>query len=160
EIKKQAKAKPMLIRIHSSCLTGDLFASERCDCHKQLQYSLERISKEGGMLIYLNQEGRGIGLFNKIRAYALQEQGYDTVDANLKLGLPVDSRNYYVIASILRKLEISHIRLMTNNPSKISDLEKFGIKKIEREIMPSFEQAHNHFYLQTKRNRLNHYIDL
>lgn len=152
--------KPMLVRIHSSCLTGDMFASERCDCHKQLHYSLDLISKEGGMLIYLNQEGRGIGLFNKIKAYALQEKGYDTVDANLELGFPVDSRNYHVAASILRKLEISHIRLLTNNPNKMSDLKKFGIKTIDREIMPTFEQTHNHYYLQTKKTKLNHIIDI
>lgn len=161
-LKKEVKNqnKPMLIRIHSSCLTGDMFASERCDCHKQLHYSLEHISKEGGMLIYLNQEGRGIGLFNKIKAYALQEKGYDTVEANTMLGLPVDSRNYYVAASILRKLEINHIRLLTNNPNKINDLKKFGIKTVDREIMPSFEHPHNQFYLQTKKIKLKHDIDL
>lgn len=161
-LRKEGKSsnKPILIRIHSSCCTGDLFASERCDCHKQLHYSLERISEEGGMLIYLNQEGRGIGLFNKIKAYALQEQGYDTVQANLELGLPIDSRKYHIAASILRKLEINHVRLLTNNPNKISDLEKYGIKTVEREIMPTFEQSHNHFYLQTKKIKLNHSIDL
>lgn len=151
---------PMLVRIHSSCLTGDLFASKRCDCHNQLHYSLDRISKEGGILIYLDQEGRGIGLFNKIKAYALQEKGYDTVQANLELGLPIDSRKYFIAASILRKFEINHIRLLTNNPNKIRDLEKYGLAKVDRELIPTFEQADNLFYLQTKKDKLNHYIDL
>ena len=152
--------KPSLVRIHSSCLTGDIFSSERCDCNKQLHYSLKRISEEGGILIYLNQEGRGIGLFNKIKAYALQEKGFDTVDANLELGLPADPRKYYIAASILRKLGIKHIRLLTNNPNKIDDLEKYGIEKVEREKMPVFKQEHNQFYLQTKKFKLNHAIDL
>lgn len=152
--------QPPLVRIHSSCFTGDLFGSLRCDCHHQLHYSLERISDEGGMLIYLNQEGRGIGLLNKIRAYALQEQGYDTVDANIELGLPVDGRKYYIAASVLRQLNIQHIRLMTNNPNKINDLKKYGIEQVDREIMPTFEHEHNHFYLQTKKSRLNHVINL
>ena len=152
--------QPLLVRIHSSCFTGDLFASQRCDCHHQLHYSLDRISREGGMLIYLNQEGRGIGLLNKIRAYALQEESYDTVDANIALGLPVDSRKYYVAASVLRQLNINHIRLLTNNPNKLSDLKKYGIDNVERETMPTFEHEHNHFYLQTKKNKLNHAIKL
>jgi len=152
--------QPPLIRIHSSCLTGDLFASERCDCNKQLHYSLQRISEEGGMLIYLNQEGRGIGLFNKIKAYALQEQGHDTVEANTELGLPIDSRQYYIAASILRKKNIDHVRLMTNNPNKISDLKKYGINKVVREPMPSFRQENNQFYLETKKIKLNHMIDM
>jgi 3,4-dihydroxy 2-butanone 4-phosphate synthase/GTP cyclohydrolase II len=152
--------QPMLVRIHSSCFTGDLFASQRCDCHNQLHYSLDKISNEGGMLIYLNQEGRGIGLLNKIRAYALQEEGYDTVDANIALGLPIDSRKYYVAASVLRQLNINHIRLLTNNPNKISDLKKYGIDFVDRETMPTFEHEHNHFYLQTKKNKLNHAIKL
>lgn len=152
--------QPLLVRIHSSCFTGDLFASQRCDCHSQLHHALERISDEGGMLIYLNQEGRGIGLLNKIRAYALQEQGYDTVDANIALGLPVDSRQYYIAASVLRQLNINQIRLLTNNPNKINDLKKYGIENVEREIMPTFEHEHNHFYLQTKKSKLNHNIKL
>lgn len=154
------KKHSMLVRIHSSCFTGDLFASQRCDCHSQLHHSLERISNEGGMLIYLNQEGRGIGLLNKIRAYALQEQGYDTVDANIALGLPIDSRRYYIAASVLRHLEIKHVRLLTNNPQKINDLKKYGIETVEREIMPTFEHEHNHFYLLTKKSKLNHEIKL
>jgi 3,4-dihydroxy 2-butanone 4-phosphate synthase/GTP cyclohydrolase II len=152
--------QPLLVRIHSSCFTGDIFASKRCDCHDQLHHSLERISDEGGVLIYLNQEGRGIGLLNKVRAYALQEQGYDTVDANIKLGLPIDGRKYYIAASVLRQLNVNHVRLMTNNPNKISDLKKYGIEHVDREIMPTFAHEHNHFYLQTKQNKLNHAINL
>jgi 3,4-dihydroxy 2-butanone 4-phosphate synthase / GTP cyclohydrolase II len=152
--------QPVLVRIHSSCMTGDIFASKRCDCHQQLHYSLDRISKEGGVLIYMNQEGRGIGLFNKIKAYALQENGMDTVDANAVLGLPVDSRNYHVAAAILRKLGIEHIRLLTNNPHKISDMQQHGIHHVEREAMPSFDNQHNRFYLETKNTKLNHRITL
>ncbi|VVC77034.1 Riboflavin biosynthesis protein RibBA [Aquicella siphonis] len=152
--------QPMLVRIHSSCFTGDLFASRRCDCNKQLRYSLQRISDEGGVLIYLNQEGRGIGLFNKIRAYALQEKGYDTVQANEKLGLPVDSRKYYIAANILKNLNINEIRLMTNNPGKVRDLKKYGIKHVERIHMPAFADQHNQFYLQTKKAKLNHDINM
>lgn len=148
-----------LVRIHSSCLTGDLFASKRCDCHKQLHYSLQRISEEGGLLIYLNQEGRGIGLFNKIKAYALQEQGFDTVDANTELGLPVDSRKYVIAAHILRNLKINHVRLLTNNPNKVDDLKNYGVSHVDREAMPSFDHEYNHFYLKTKKLKLKHIID-
>ncbi|MBX3709136.1 MAG: 3,4-dihydroxy-2-butanone-4-phosphate synthase [Gammaproteobacteria bacterium] len=151
---------PLLLRIHSSCFTGDLFASMRCDCNNQLHHSLQRISEEGGMLIYLNQEGRGIGLFNKIKAYHLQEKGYDTVEANEKLGLPIDSRKYYIAANILHTLNIKHIKLLTNNPHKIDSLKKYGIDKIDIEPMPSFEQKYNHFYLKTKKLKLQHNINL
>ena len=157
--KLHAVNEPRLVRIHSSCVTGDLFASKRCDCNKQLHYALERIGKEGGTLIYLNQEGRGIGLFNKIRAYALQEQGLDTVQANEALGLPVDSRTYYLAANILRNRQCAHIRLLTNNPNKVSDLLKYGIAQVEREPMPSFQNEHNHHYLKTKSEKLHHAIN-
>lgn len=156
---KNDATKATLVRMHSSCITGDLFASERCDCQKQLHYSLQRLSEEGGILIYLNQEGRGIGLFNKIRAYALQQEGYDTVEANLELGLPVDSRKYYIAANILRKLNINHIRLLTNNPQKIAGLQNSGIINVEREPMPSFKHTNNQTYLNTKKTKLNHFID-
>lgn len=152
--------QPCLVRIHSSCLTGDLFCSKRCDCNKQLHYSLERISTEGGMLIYLNQEGRGIGLLNKIKAYALQEQGLDTVEANEKLGLPVDSRDYFLAANILRQRQIAHIKLLTNNPIKVADLQKYGIEKVEREAIPSFHNEHNERYLKTKMVKLKHAINI
>lgn len=145
-----------IVRIHSSCLTGDLFMSLRCDCHHQLKYSLSKINTEGGILIYLNQEGRGIGLFNKIKAYALQESGLDTLEANQKLGLPVDAREYYIAANILRNQHISHIRLLTNNMEKIKALMKYGIQSIERLPIPIFSNTHNLFYLETKKEKLNH----
>jgi 3,4-dihydroxy 2-butanone 4-phosphate synthase / GTP cyclohydrolase II len=151
--------EPLLIRIHSSCMTGDLFGSERCDCKKQLEYSLQRISKEGGMLIYLNQEGRSIGLFNKIKAYSLQEKGFDTVNANEHLGLPIDARKYYIAANLLKNRNITHIRLLTNNPLKINDIKKYGITHATQEIMPIFCNEHNKNYLITKKEKLNHQID-
>jgi 3,4-dihydroxy 2-butanone 4-phosphate synthase/GTP cyclohydrolase II len=148
--------KSPLVRIHSCCMTGDLFGSERCDCKQQLHYSLTRISEEGGILIYLNQEGRGIGLLNKIKAYALQENGFDTVDANHELGWSADARKYYIAAQILRDLKIESIRLLTNNPHKINDLKKYGITDITREpiIIPS--NPHNENYLLTKQKKLQH----
>jgi 3,4-dihydroxy 2-butanone 4-phosphate synthase/GTP cyclohydrolase II len=147
-----------LVRIHSSCLTGDLFASLRCDCNKQLHYSLAKIQNEGGILIYLQQEGRGIGLFNKIKAYALQENGFDTIEANQELGLPIDSRQYHIAANILRNRNISRVRLLTNNLAKVSALEKFGIEVTDREAVPIFCNQHNKKYLQAKKEKLNHAI--
>ncbi|HSW93490.1 MAG TPA: 3,4-dihydroxy-2-butanone-4-phosphate synthase [Gammaproteobacteria bacterium] len=149
---------PTLVRVHSCCITGDLFGSERCDCNQQLNDSLKKISEEGGILIYLNQEGRGIGLFNKIRAYALQEKGFDTIEANQKLGMPIDARDYFIAANILRNRGIHHIRLLTNNPDKISSLKKYGIASVEREKMGVFCTPHNQHYLQVKKNRLNHFV--
>lgn len=148
--------KPVPVRVHSSCVTGDLFASERCDCHQQLHHSLKEISKSGGILIYLQQEGRGIGLFNKIKAYALQEQGFDTVEANVQLGLPIDSRQYHIAATILRNMNCTTISLLTNNPAKIAELEKFGIT-VTRTPMPTFATEMNRGYLQTKQTKLDHY---
>lgn len=147
-----------LVRIHSSCLTGDVFGSLRCDCHDQLQYSLDKISAEGGIIIYLNQEGRDIGLFNKIKAYSLQDQGHDTVTANHFLGLPEDNRNYFIAAQILRNLHINHIRLLTNNPRKVADLHKYGIEHIKREKIIMDPNQHNKYYLETKKMKLNHFI--
>jgi 3,4-dihydroxy 2-butanone 4-phosphate synthase/GTP cyclohydrolase II len=121
-----------LVRIHSECITGDIFGSCKCDCGKQLQQSLAQIGKEGGVLIYLRQEGRGIGLANKLKAYALQEQGYDTVDANLQLGFPADNRDYAAAFQILKYLGIESLRLLTNNPKKVESLEKYGLKVFER----------------------------
>lgn len=152
--------RPTLVRVHSSCTTGDLFSSRQCDCNRQFHYALQRITEEGGMMIYLNQEGRGIGLFNKIKAYALQqEQGFDTVEANQQLGLPIDSRKYYIAANILRNRNIDHIRLLTNNAAKIADLKKYGISQVDRVLMPSFHNEHNHHYLKTKMMKLNHAIN-
>ncbi|HSW68924.1 MAG TPA: 3,4-dihydroxy-2-butanone-4-phosphate synthase [Gammaproteobacteria bacterium] len=156
--KNFASSIPPLVRIHSCCITGDLFGSERCDCHQQLNYSLKKISQEGGILIYLNQEGRGIGLFNKIKAYALQEKGLDTIEANQKLGMPADAREYFLAANILRNRGIYHVRLLTNNPAKAEGLKKYGIT-IEYEKMPIFCSAHNKNYLYTKKMKLNHFIN-
>ncbi|MFZ2315909.1 MAG: 3,4-dihydroxy-2-butanone-4-phosphate synthase [Gammaproteobacteria bacterium] len=155
-----ANNKPLLVRIHSACVTGDIFSSQRCDCHQQLHYSLKRISEEGGMLIYLNQEGRGIGLFNKIKAYALQENGLDTVEANEKLGLPADLRQYHIAANILRNHNVPAIRLLTNNPDKVNSLKKHGFENVEREAMPIFQNEHNEKYLKTKKEKLKHDINL
>lgn len=149
---------PTLVRLHSMCTTGDLFASKRCDCHRELHYSLERISTEGGVLIYLNQEGRGIGLFNKMKTYALQDHGLDTVEANVHLGLPIDSRDYSIAANVLRLHDMKQIRLLTNNPSKAEGLVKYGIQ-VEVEPMPVFFNDCNQQYLLTKKNKLNHTIN-
>lgn len=147
-----------LVRIHSACTTGDIFASQRCDCHAQLRFSLEAIGKEGGMLIYLAQEGRGIGLFNKIKAYALQDLGLDTVEANLHLNLPADARQYYLAAQVLREKNWQAFRLLTNNPAKLEGLAKYGVTGAVREPMPIFRNAHNNRYLETKEFKLNHLI--
>jgi 3,4-dihydroxy 2-butanone 4-phosphate synthase/GTP cyclohydrolase II len=153
---KSNMQQPPLVRLHSCCMTGDLFGSERCDCQQQLHFALEKISAEGGVLIYLNQEGRGIGLINKIKAYSLQEQGFDTVDANHELGWLADLRTYHVAAQILRDLKFTSIRLMTNNPHKIADLKKYGIKNIIRVPIEIPSNKHNKDYLLTKQNKLNH----
>ncbi|HFK5877417.1 TPA: 3,4-dihydroxy-2-butanone-4-phosphate synthase [Legionella pneumophila] len=147
-----------LVRIHSECITGDVFGSRKCDCGKQLELSLSQIGAEGGILIYLRQEGRGIGLANKLKAYALQEQGFDTVDANLELGLPADDRDYAVAYQILKYLGVEALRLLTNNPLKIASLERYGMKITQRiplEIKPSRE---NHCYLKTKKIKLGHLL--
>lgn len=149
-----------LVRIHSECITGDVFGSCRCDCGKQLDASLALIAAEGGVLIYLRQEGRGIGLANKLKAYALQEEGLDTVDANLKLGLPADGRSYAIAYQILKYLGIPAVRLLTNNPEKVKALEALGIQVAERlsiEIEPTSE---NYRYLQTKKEKLGHLLTL
>ena len=153
------KSEPILVRVHSSCQTGDIFHSQKCDCYQQLQYSLKKLSKEGGILIYLQQEGRGVGLTNKIKAYALQEQGMDTVSANIKLGLPCDLREYHIAANILRNRGLGSIRLLTNNPKKAEELKKFGIEDIDITPMPIFCNKHNHKYLQTKKEKLGHSIN-
>lgn len=149
-----------LVRIHSSCITGDVFGSLRCDCSQQLQYALQRIGSEGGMLIYLNQEGRGVGLLNKIKAYALQEQGFDTVDANQHLGLPIDAREYYLAANILRNHNINNVSLLTNNPQKAAGLNKYGINNVTPVPMPVFCTQNNKNYLLTKKSKLHHDIEV
>ncbi|MFH1409272.1 MAG: GTP cyclohydrolase II [Nanoarchaeota archaeon] len=148
---------PALVRVHSECLTGDVFHSLRCDCHDQLIKSMERIEKEGeGVVIYLAQEGRGIGLLNKIKAYHLQEQGLDTLDANIHLGFDADEREYWEAAHILRALGITKIRLMTNNPDKIEQLEKLGLNVVERVSHTIEPNEHNKGYLKTKKERFLH----
>ncbi|MEU9881577.1 bifunctional 3,4-dihydroxy-2-butanone-4-phosphate synthase/GTP cyclohydrolase II [Streptomyces phaeochromogenes] len=148
----------VLVRVHSECLTGDIFHSLRCDCGPQLEASLERIQAEGrGIVVYLRgHEGRGIGLLSKLRAYELQEQGHDTLDANLELGLPADARDYAAGAQILEDLGVRSLRLMTNNPEKTDALVRHGLKVIHREPMPVQAGEHNLRYLRTKRDRMGH----
>ena len=155
-----AGAEDVLVRVHSECLTGDVFGSLRCDCGPQLQAALERIAEEGtGVLVYLRgHEGRGIGLGHKIRAYKLQEDGADTVDANLELGLPVDSREYGIGAQILVDLGVTTMRLMTNNPAKYGGLEGFGLDITERVSLESTPNDHNIDYLRTKQQRMGHLL--
>jgi 3,4-dihydroxy 2-butanone 4-phosphate synthase / GTP cyclohydrolase II len=151
--------KDVLIRVHSECLTGDVFHSLRCDCGEQLESALSMIADEGrGVLLYLAQEGRGIGLLNKLRAYNLQDQGYDTVDANLQLGLPVDLRDYGIGAQILVDLGLSSIRILTNNPKKIRGLEGYGLSLTAQVPIMHAPNPHNAAYLRAKRDRLGHAI--
>ncbi len=154
-----AKDEPILVRVHSSCLTGDIFGSCRCDCGAQLHKSMEMIEKEGkGVIVYMNQEGRGIGLLNKLRAYKLQEEGRDTVQANEELGFQGDERDYGVGAQILRDLGISKIRLMSNNPKKRAGLIGYGLEIVDNVPIEIESNEHNQFYLQTKRDKMGHSI--
>jgi GTP cyclohydrolase II len=149
--------EPALARIHSECLTGDVMFSQRCDCGAQLETALQRIAEEGrGILLYLRQEGRGIGLVNKIRAYRLQEAGADTVEANLQLGFQADARSYELVLPMLEQFGIDAVRLMTNNPRKIAALGKFGIKVAERVPLLVNRNAYNNSYLNTKEAKLGH----
>lgn len=153
------KDEPVLVRVHSSCVTGDIFGSYRCDCGTQLHQAMRMIEKEGkGALVYMNQEGRGIGLFNKIHAYKLQEEGLDTVDANIELGFEPDERDYGVGASILREIGVSKMRLITNNPIKRKGLEGYGLEVVENIALEIEPNQHNEFYLQTKRDKMGHLI--
>jgi GTP cyclohydrolase II/3,4-dihydroxy 2-butanone 4-phosphate synthase/GTP cyclohydrolase II len=156
----EARALPATVRIHSGCVTGDIFHSLRCDCYAQLQAALKTISETpNGVLIYLPfHEGRGIGLFNKIRAYALQDKGLDTVDANLEIGAPIDAREYNLAAEILGDLGFHEIKLLTNNPAKVEALQAAGIRVIERLPVVVDPTPHNKRYLDTKRRRLSHKI--
>jgi 3,4-dihydroxy 2-butanone 4-phosphate synthase/GTP cyclohydrolase II len=146
-----------IVRIHSECVTGDTFASLRCDCGEQLQRSLAMIESSGqGVIIYLKQEGRGIGLINKLKAYELQQNGYDTFDANIKLGFQADLREYFIAAQVLKDLGISSIRLLTNNPDKVSELSSYGVEIIERIPIKSEPHQHNELYLATKSKKFGH----
>lgn len=147
----------VLVRVHSSCITGDIFGSCRCDCGPQLHKSMELIEQEGkGVILYMNQEGRGIGLINKLQAYKLQEQGIDTVDANIQLGFKPDLRDYGVGAQILRALGITKMRLLSNNPTKRAGLTGYGLEVVENVPIEIAPNAHNEFYLKTKRDRMGH----
>ncbi|MEV5028454.1 bifunctional 3,4-dihydroxy-2-butanone-4-phosphate synthase/GTP cyclohydrolase II [Paenibacillus sp. LPE1-1-1.1] len=151
--------RPLLVRVHSECLTGDVFHSHRCDCGPQLEAALKQIEEAGsGVLLYMRQEGRGIGLINKLKAYELQEQGLDTVDANLKLGFPADLRDYGIGAQILKDLGVRQMRLLTNNPRKIKGLEGYGLEVVERVPIQMETKEDNKSYLRTKKSKLGHLL--
>jgi 3,4-dihydroxy 2-butanone 4-phosphate synthase/GTP cyclohydrolase II len=153
--------EPILVRVHSSCVTGDIFGSCRCDCGPQLHKAMEMINREGkGVVVYMNQEGRGIGLINKLKAYHLQENGMDTVEANIELGFEMDQRDYGVGAQILRSLGVSKMRLMTNNPKKRAGLIGYGLEVVENVPIEIASNPHNEAYLRTKRDKMDHAIML
>jgi 3,4-dihydroxy 2-butanone 4-phosphate synthase/GTP cyclohydrolase II len=155
------KDEPVYVRVHSSCVTGDIFGSKKCDCGQQLHEAMRKIEKEGkGVVLYMNQEGRGIGLFNKIKAYKLQEEGMDTVEANIELGFKDDERDYGVGASILRDLQLGKIKLLTNNPIKRKGLEAYGLKIIENIPIEIEPNEYNRFYLETKKKKMGHTLEL
>jgi 3,4-dihydroxy 2-butanone 4-phosphate synthase/GTP cyclohydrolase II len=155
------KEEPILVRVHSSCLTGDIFGSCRCDCGPQLHKAMEMIEQEGkGVIIYMNQEGRGIGLINKLKAYKLQEEGYDTLEANLKLGFKGDERDYGIGAQIIRSLGVKKMRLMSNNPTKRTGLIGYGLEIVENVPLEIESNEHNELYLRTKRDKMGHVLKL
>ena len=150
--------KTTLVRIHSECITGDLFGSKRCDCGQQLQTALQLVAKEGGVIIYLRQEGRGIGIVNKLKAYNLQDQGLDTIDANVHLGLEVDARQYDIALTILQSLGTQSIRLLTNNPEKVNAIEDSSIQLVERVPLIIPAEPQNQSYLKTKEDLMGHLL--
>lgn len=153
--------EPVLTRVHSSCMTGDIFGSCRCDCGPQLHAAMKKVQEEGkGIILYMNQEGRGIGMLNKLKAYKLQEEGYDTVQANEKLGFKADQRDYGIGAQILRDLNVRKMRLMTNNPQKRTALIGYGLEIVENVPLEIESNQHNRFYLETKRDRMGHDIEV
>ena len=153
--------EPVLVRVHSSCVTGDIFGSYKCDCGPQLHRSMQMVENEGrGVVLYMNQEGRGIGLLNKLKAYHLQDEGMDTVEANEALGFPADLRDYGIGAEILAELGIKELRLMTNNPKKISGIYGFGLKVVERIPIEICHNDVNHFYLETKKIKMGHLLEI
>ena len=156
---KISKDKKILVRVHSECLTGDVFSSIRCDCRQQLEKSLQIIGKKGGIILYLRQEGRGIGLLNKIRAYALQDKGMDTVEANEKLGFKADARDYTLGVQMLADLGVKKIDLMTNNPRKVEGFEKYGIHIAHRVPLIIKPGTKNRKYLKAKKDKLGHFLE-
>jgi 3,4-dihydroxy 2-butanone 4-phosphate synthase/GTP cyclohydrolase II len=151
----------VLVRVHSSCMTGDIFGSCRCDCGPQLHAAMQKIDEVGkGVIVYMNQEGRGIGLLNKLKAYKLQEEGFDTVEANLKLGFSMDDRDYGIGAQILRNLGVSKMRLMTNNPKKRTGLIGYGLEIVENIALEIMSNKHNELYLKTKKDKMGHALNL
>lgn len=153
-------SQPMLVRIHSECMTGDVFGSLRCDCGEQLQEAMRQTGERGGIIIYLRQEGRGIGLINKMKAYNLQDKGLNTAEANLHLGFEIDVRDYDIAIQMLKDLEVKSIKLMTNNPEKVDSFTNSGIKLVDRVPLEITPREENYEYLQTKQKLMGHMIDL
>ncbi|MGB3588500.1 MAG: GTP cyclohydrolase II [Tunicatimonas sp.] len=153
-------SQPVLVRIHSECMTGDVFGSVRCDCGEQLQEAMRRTGKEGGVIIYLRQEGRGIGLINKMKAYNLQDKGLNTAEANLHLGFEIDARDYDIAIRMLKDLKVKSIKLMTNNPEKVDSFISSGIRLVDRIPLEITPRQENYGYLKTKQKLMGHMIDL